>query len=160
MSRWTTKKVFFVRYTIGYLLCAGLILLNRGCSSKGEKRLIAISEQPSVIKEIKKPSWLQYRSKGLFLQRVVEEPFKTTTPKPIVSIPATSDNEKTTTEHVMTVVSPQLNVRSGPGTDHSVVNRLNKGEKVIILEVEGNWGRVGVNQYVSIRYLRSAGKKP
>lgn len=56
--------------------------------------------------------------------------------------------------------SGNLNVRSGPGTSHSIVHKLPKGETVVILSQSGGWSRVlfdGVKTgYVSSQYLQTA----
>jgi uncharacterized protein YgiM (DUF1202 family) len=49
--------------------------------------------------------------------------------------------------------SAALNVRSGPGTNYSVVGQLGKGTKVTVYEVTGGWSRIGTNRWVSSAYL-------
>lgn len=54
--------------------------------------------------------------------------------------------------------SGNLNVRSGAGTNYSVIDRLHRGDTVIVLSQSGGWSRVlykGVKiGYVSSSYLR------
>ena len=46
-----------------------------------------------------------------------------------------------------------LNVRSGAGTNHPVVDELPKGTLVKPLEYKGNWARIGENKWCSAKYL-------
>lgn len=39
------------------------------------------------------------------------------------------------------VIAKQMNVRSGPGTNHTVVKSLKKNDSVIITEIDGIWGK-------------------
>ena len=46
-----------------------------------------------------------------------------------------------------------LNVRKGPGTNHSIVKKLQDGALVKIWETEGNWLRIGEGQWVHKAYV-------
>lgn len=58
------------------------------------------------------------------------------------------------------ISSGVLNVRSGAGTSYSVVSRLSKGERVLVLSESGTWSKIlyhGTKTgYVSSTYLSSA----
>lgn len=45
-----------------------------------------------------------------------------------------------------------LNVRKGPGTIHARVGSLKCGTKVIVYEQKDNWGRIGVDRWISLKY--------
>lgn len=47
-----------------------------------------------------------------------------------------------------------LNVRSGPGTNHNRVGRLQRDTLVKILDTEGHWYKVGEDQWVYKAYVR------
>ena len=47
-----------------------------------------------------------------------------------------------------------LNVRKGPGTNFPIVGRLYNGNKVTVYEVNGTWGRIGSDRWVSMNYLK------
>ena len=55
------------------------------------------------------------------------------------------------------VTAPQLNIRSGAGTNFPVIQRLNKGDSVLLLSTMENWGRMKINDtldgYLSTTYL-------
>ena len=57
----------------------------------------------------------------------------------------------------VTTQSGKLNVRSGPGTEYPVTNKLNKGEVVGVLMEDGDWAYIvdynNTNGYVSRKYL-------
>ena len=59
---------------------------------------------------------------------------------------------------VVQTQSGNLNVRSGAGTHHGILDRLPKGETVVVLSESGGWSRVlfdGVRTgYVSSQYLK------
>ncbi len=46
-----------------------------------------------------------------------------------------------------------LNVRSGAGTNNSIVGKLYDGDKVTVYETKGTWSRIGDNKWVSSNYL-------
>ena len=54
------------------------------------------------------------------------------------------------------VTASQLNVRQGPGTNYSKVGTLNSGDRVTLLEIKGNWGRIGKG-WISLSYVRNLG---
>jgi hypothetical protein len=61
-------------------------------------------------------------------------------------------------EDAYKVVSDALNVRSGPGTEHTVVGSLKNGETVYVIEFVGDWARIankdGAGEgYVNRNYL-------
>lgn len=49
-----------------------------------------------------------------------------------------------------------LNVRSGAGTNNSIVGRLYNGDKVTVYETKGSWSRIGDDRWVSSNYLSSS----
>lgn len=51
------------------------------------------------------------------------------------------------------VISPTLNVRSGPSTSNGKVATLRQGDIVNLLERIGGWWRIGTGQYVSGDYI-------
>ncbi|MFN4080122.1 MAG: S8 family serine peptidase [Saprospiraceae bacterium] len=51
------------------------------------------------------------------------------------------------------VVSPTLNVRSGPGTAHAKVGELRQGDIVELLEKRANWWRIGPDRFISADYI-------
>ncbi len=44
------------------------------------------------------------------------------------------------------VTGPSVNIRSGPGTSHSVVARVKKGDRFSILKVKGNWIQIDIDE--------------
>lgn len=56
--------------------------------------------------------------------------------------------------------SANLNVRSGAGTNNSIVGSLAKGTQVLVYEEKNGWSRIGVNKWVSSQYLADAAQKP
>ena len=56
-----------------------------------------------------------------------------------------------------------LHVRSGPGTDYSVIGGLVKGEKVIIVDREGDWYKIKFKDgfaFVSAQYIQATEVMP
>lgn len=51
-------------------------------------------------------------------------------------------------------VNSYLNVRSGPGVMYGVVGKKYNGNKVIVYETKNGFGHIGVNQWVSMTYLK------
>ena len=49
-----------------------------------------------------------------------------------------------------------LNVRSGPGTNYSIITALINGTKVTVYETSNGWSRIGTNRWVSSEYLSSS----
>lgn len=72
----------------------------------------------------------------------------------------TSDNtaEQPVTTKIMYINtnSLNLNVRSGAGTNYSVVGSLPKGTQVTVYEEVSGWSRIGTNQWVSSQYLSAS----
>lgn len=52
--------------------------------------------------------------------------------------------------------SANLNVRSGAGTNNSVVGSLAKGTQVLVYEESNGWSRIGAGKWVSSQYLADA----
>ena len=46
-----------------------------------------------------------------------------------------------------------LNVRKGPGTNHSIIKKLQAGTLVKIRESEGKWHRIGIDEWVHIAFI-------
>lgn len=56
-----------------------------------------------------------------------------------------------------------LNVRSGPGTNHSIVGKLKKGQKVDVLSEANGWSKINYNgktSYISSSYLSNVITQP
>lgn len=51
-----------------------------------------------------------------------------------------------------------LNVRSGPGTQYSIVGGLAKGTKITVVAESGSWAKIGNNQWVCKDYISTSGK--
>ncbi len=66
--------------------------------------------------------------------------------------------EVSDTVRYVNITSGTLNVRSGPNSSTTAIDKLNKGQKVIVLYTEGNWSLVLYNGtktgYVSSWYLK------
>lgn len=58
------------------------------------------------------------------------------------------------------VVSPTLNVRSGPATSFAKVGQLKQGDVVNLLENKGGWWRIGAGQFVSGDYIQVLNSVP
>jgi len=58
--------------------------------------------------------------------------------------------------HKARVVTPVLNIRSGPSTDNRIVGYLSEGIKVAVIQktMEGNniWLQIGYEQYIAMRH--------
>lgn len=52
------------------------------------------------------------------------------------------------------VTAFQLNVRSGPSTNHPIVGQIMQGESVVIEAFVGVWCKIGDNRYVNGKYLK------
>lgn len=50
-----------------------------------------------------------------------------------------------------------LNVRSGPGTNYSIVGALSKGAKVEVVGQKGNWYQIGTDRWVHSDYIKRGG---
>lgn len=64
-------------------------------------------------------------------------------------------SSKTTSTVTKTVNAKSgLNVRSGAGTNYSIVKALPNGTKVTVYETSNGWSRIGNGQWVSAQYLK------
>jgi N-acetylmuramoyl-L-alanine amidase len=45
----------------------------------------------------------------------------------------------------VTILNPDTNIRSGPGTQHGIVRRVQTGEKYAIVKKEGDWFRIALS---------------
>ncbi|MEW8691113.1 MAG: SH3 domain-containing protein [Candidatus Thiodiazotropha endolucinida] len=59
-----------------------------------------------------------------------------------------------TMKYIVATRRGRLNVRSGPGLNHSVISKLNKGSIVQISETRQGWSRLATGGWVSAQYLR------
>lgn len=69
------------------------------------------------------------------------------------SKPVTSVTPTVATHDRYVKVSSSLNVRMGPGTSYKYVRSLYNGNKVTVYEENGNWSRIGNNEWVCSIYL-------
>lgn len=54
------------------------------------------------------------------------------------------------------VDTDELNVRSGPGADFTIVGTFLRGEELFIHEVKGNWAKIGLDErWVSKKFLQT-----
>lgn len=51
-------------------------------------------------------------------------------------------------------VNTKLNVRKGPGLDYAVTTQLSNGATVTVTDKSNDWGKIGVNQWVLLKYLK------
>jgi N-acetylmuramoyl-L-alanine amidase len=65
-------------------------------------------------------------------------------------------NSSVTANNTGTVKASALNIRSGPGTGYKLVGSLWFGEKVIILENQGDWYRIN-DGWVNASYIKIGG---
>ena len=70
-----------------------------------------------------------------------------------VSAQYLSSNRKSTVTKTVNAKSG-LNVRSGAGTNYSIVKGLPYGTKVTVYETSNGWSRIGNGQWVSAQYLK------
>ena len=47
-----------------------------------------------------------------------------------------------------------LNVRKGPGSNYGVVKVLSYGTNATVLEEVSGWGKIGIEQYISLKYTK------
>ena len=81
---------------------------------------------------------------------VETQPAEVTTPEtPAVSTP--TGNGK-----MGTVTADTLNIRKGPGTKYDSVGKVKKGDRVEILETDGNWGKTSQG-WISLKYVKMDG---
>ena len=65
-----------------------------------------------------------------------------------------NNTEVTTATYTRYVkVNTSLNVRSGAGTNYSIVGRKYNGDKVTVYKENSNWSNIGANEWVSSDYL-------
>lgn len=68
--------------------------------------------------------------------------------------PTTTTTSATTTTRKGTVNASSLNVRSGPSTVFDRIDRLSRGEEVIIYSEDGDWYHIGENRWVHKDFIR------
>ena len=56
-------------------------------------------------------------------------------------------------KYIYNVDDEGLNVRSGPGTQYNIINRLQTSSKVNVLDNKNNWSKIADNSWVSSKYL-------
>lgn len=61
------------------------------------------------------------------------------------------------------VIATDVNLRSGPGTTHQILGTVQAGDRVRVVEQEGDWGRVSSKKFkaawVSLRYVKPAWRR-
>ena len=66
---------------------------------------------------------------------------------------STSSSTSTGKGSTGTVTADTLNIRKGPGTKYDSVGKVYKGDKVTILETDGNWGKIEKG-WISLKYVK------
>jgi LysM repeat protein len=83
-------------------------------------------------------------------------------PKP----PPQIDSNPTTRTMIVTVGNSRLNVRSGPGTNYSIIGKLYSGNEVKVYEIKNSWALISYTKgkdskaYVSAKYLKDKPTSP
>ena len=77
---------------------------------------------------------------------------------PVAPLPASADTvAPQTTKAVYAVTGAGVNMRSGPGTSHEVIATLPLGAKAEVIESDGNWNHIrledGTDGWMSANYL-------
>ena len=154
------------------VLCVGLFAaLKIGGEDRGQLRfgLIAQVAQPAAQKALPEPVAVAEPNK------IAPEPEPATTEvinaafvpeAPVMAAPAVTEAVAApapeTTGRVMYVSVKALNVRAGPGTDYSVMERLKRGDEVLVVAIDDgpdSWALIriegdGIEGYVSASLLR------
>ncbi|MBQ7801381.1 MAG: SH3 domain-containing protein [Oscillospiraceae bacterium] len=86
---------------------------------------------------------------------VVEDP-GTTEPTPDETTPEETTTPSTGSGTMGTVTADSLHVRKGPGTKYDSVGKVKKGDRVEILETDGNWGKTSEG-WISLKYVKLDG---
>ena len=73
-----------------------------------------------------------------------------------VSSPSEPTENDTMKKTMYVTANSGLNVRSGAGTNYSIVGGLSKGTKVTVYEESNGWSRIGRGQWVSSQYLAAS----
>ena len=60
-------------------------------------------------------------------------------------------------DYVVTTRGSRLNVRSGPGLQHPIVQGLANGARVSVTMRSGEWGKIATNQWVNTGFLSPVG---
>ena len=61
---------------------------------------------------------------------------------------------QTTPKYKGVVTAWALNVRTGAGTNHSVIKTLKRNTTVVILEEKNGWGRIDAKGWVSLKWIK------
>ena len=69
---------------------------------------------------------------------------------------ADATSEEQATSDTFYVSSYSLNVRSGPGMTHPVVDHLVRGAEIVALEQSGVWLKIGQDRYVSKNHVATS----
>lgn len=111
----------------------------------------ASSASASIIKSVKNGSYVTLVSKSGSFWRVeyAKDKYGYCHSDYIKALSSTQNKVK--------ITSGSLNVRSGAGTNHSVIGSLNKGSPVLVLSVADSWSKILFNGsqigFVSSKYL-------
>ena len=68
-------------------------------------------------------------------------------------VPPEPTENNTMNKTMYVTANSGLNIRSGAGTNYSIVGGLSKGTKVTVYEMSNGWARIGSGQWVSAQYL-------
>ena len=85
-----------------------------------------------------------------------EIPAETQAPEETKPSDTSSSSSSTGKGKSGTITADSLNVRKGPGTKYDSVGKVKKGDKVEILETDGNWGKIS-NGWISLKYVKMDG---
>lgn len=149
-----------VMFRLTFLLCAGIFLaMVIGGQDRGQLRFGLMQEAAPIAVAVELPK---------AQDPVVNVAFVPETPvmvQPAVAVapeePVVADLAELPEGRILFVAAASANVRQGPGKDHAVVDRLTRGEAVlVVVEGEGanGWSLVriegdGLEGYVASRLL-------
>jgi len=130
---------------------AAALMVMWSCSGDGDG---AATEPVSAGQEAPKVPDVPGADTGEAAAKVAPAPVAAQPAAPEVVKP--SEEPKASAGPAMAVSAGKLHVRKGPGTSHSVVRTLNKGEVVAPVSCEKHWCKLADEQFVAEKYLAKA----
>ena len=130
---------------------AAALMVMWSCSGDGDG---AATEPVSTGQEAPKVPDVPGADTGEAAAKVAPAPVAAQPAAPEVVKP--SEEPKASAGPAMAVSAGKLHVRKGPGTSHSVVRTLNKGEVVAPVSCEKHWCKLADEQFVAEKYLAKA----
>lgn len=155
---WTTggHYIVLIGYDDGHIIVFDPYLYNGKFNTASRRAAkVVVSGNSAFVSESSFKTYSNTKQYWIYSNDSADA-IKSGTSSSTSSSTSTSTTTKVNYTRYVATQSANLNVRSGPGTNYSIVGSLKKGTKVTVSATSGSWSQIGTRKWVSTSYLSAS----